>query len=173
MLAVLLAVLESEEDREHFLSFYHKHAVDFYRYAFSIVHSTALAEEAVQEAWMRCVTHADTFFSLSSKERLPWMVVVVRNTALNLLKKENRYAPLEDHSAEGAAEPASCTGIVEIIRSMPEQYRTILELKFVLEWTDKEIAKYVKLSESTVSTRVWRGRKLLQEALIREGYVYE
>ncbi|MGN0969499.1 MAG: RNA polymerase sigma factor, partial [Evtepia sp.] len=59
------------------------------------------------------------------------------------------------------------------IRAMPEQYRTILELKFVLEWRDKDIARYVGLSESAVSTRITRGRKLLQEALRKEGYVYE
>lgn len=173
MLAILLSVLESDEEKQSFTQFYYKHAANFYRYAFSILHSPALAEDAVQEAWMRCVCHAEDFFSLSKKERLPWMVVIVRNASFNLLKKENRYTTLEGEGEDAAEEAASCTGIVEIIRSMPEQYRTILELKFVLEWSDKEIAQYLKLSLGTVSTRIWRGRKLLQEALREEGYAYE
>ncbi|MBR6526534.1 MAG: sigma-70 family RNA polymerase sigma factor, partial [Lachnospiraceae bacterium] len=60
--------------------------------------------------------------------------------------------------------------IVEVIRAMPEQYRTILELKFVLEWKDKEIARHLGLPLSTVTSRIHRGRKLLQDALIKEGY---
>ena len=56
---------------------------------------------------------------------------------------------------------------------MPEQYRTILELKFVWELEEKEIARQTGLTVSAVSTRVYRGRKLLQQALRKEGYGHE
>ena len=122
---------------------------------------------------MKCVQNAEQFFSLPGNKKLPWMVVVVRNTALSLLRREQRDLPLEEDWDTAAPAPGDPRGIVAIIRSMPEQYRTILELKFVLEWKDKDIARYVGLSESAVSTRIARGRKLLQEALRKEGYVYE
>ena len=63
--------------------------------------------------------------------------------------------------------------MIALIRTMPEQYRAILELKFVLEWTDKSIAKELGLPVTTVSARIRRGRKQLQAQLIKEGYWHE
>lgn len=173
MLPMLLAALESEEDKRLFARFYQAHHQKLYRFALSLLHSPALAEEAAQEAWVKCAQNAAQFFSLPGDKKLPWMVVVVRNTALSLLRREQRYAPLAEDWDAAAPDPGDPRGIVALIRSMPEQYRTILELKFVLEWKDKDIARWMGLSESAVSARISRGRKLLQEALRKEGYAHE
>ncbi len=46
----------------------------------------------------------------------------------------------------------------------------ILDLKFLREWSDQQIADYMGLTIGAVSTRISRGRKLLQEILRKEGY---
>ena len=58
-----------------------------------------------------------------------------------------------------------------IIREMPEDYRRILELRFVAEWSLAEIAQATGMTEGAVKTRIFRGRKLLMEQLRREGYL--
>lgn len=170
MLLLLLAALDSAEDKHVFARFYQRHKTDLYRYACTLCPSPALAEEAVQEGWMRCVQYAETFFALPPERRLPWMVVVVRNAALSLRKKEAKHQTLDPDWDGPAPSDGDVSGIMEVIRAMPEQYRTILELKFVLELDDREIARRTGLSVTAVSTRVSRGRKLLQQRLIEEGY---
>ena len=59
-----------------------------------------------------------------------------------------------------------------LILSLPEAYRRVLELKYVMEESNQAIARRLGMKESTVSTRVQRGRKLLLEAMEREGYCY-
>ena len=44
---------------------------------------------------------------------------------------------------------------------MPEKYRTVLELRFIEEWSTREIARQLSVPEATISTRIFRGRKLL------------
>lgn len=63
--------------------------------------------------------------------------------------------------------------LVSLIRSLPKDYRRILELKLVEELTSREIARRLHMNESTVASRVMRGRRLLKEQLEKEGYVYE
>ena len=58
-------------------------------------------------------------------------------------------------------------------RSMPEQYRQVLELKFLLEWSDEMIAQKLGLTLNATYTRISRGKKLLRERLIQEGYADE
>ena len=62
--------------------------------------------------------------------------------------------------------------LVGLIRALPEGYRRVLELKCVEEESNREIARRLGLKESTVATRVLRGRALLAEALEKEGYVH-
>lgn len=173
MLPILLAVLETEEEQRFFAQFYQKYKADFYRYALSILQNPHLAEEAVQEGWMKCVKNADRFFQIPPKKRKAWMVTVLKHVCLSMLQKESRTTSLAEVWDLSVPEAGDYHGIVDLIRAMPEQYRTILELKFVLEWPDKAIAKELHLPVTTVSTRISRGRKLLQEQLIKEGYWHE
>ena len=60
-----------------------------------------------------------------------------------------------------------------IIRRMPEDYRRVLELRFVAEWSISDIARELGLTESAVRTRTFQGRKLLIDTLKKEGYLDE
>lgn len=62
--------------------------------------------------------------------------------------------------------------LVSLIRSLPEDYRRILELKLVEEQSNREIARRLGMNESTVASRVMRGRAMLKERLEEEGYHY-
>ena len=171
MLPILLSALDTQEEKDFFSRFYHKYKTDLYRYALSLLQDPNLAEEAVQEGWMKCVKNAGAFFQIPPEKRKAWMVVLVKNVCLDIRRRENKYQPLDpDWDMEAPAQEGPHT-IVEVIRAMPDQYRTILELKFVLEWKDKEIARHLGLPLTTVTTRIHRGRKLLQDALRKEGYV--
>ena len=163
----------NRERPEDFLSFYQAHKEPLYRYALSLVKNPALAEEAVQEAWSRCIQYSQRFLAVPPEKRPAWMAVVVRNAAFTLLAKEQRYLPLEAEETLPAPEHGDVSGIVTLIRTLPPLYRQVLELKLLLEWTDREMARYLGLSEGQVRTRIWRGRKLLQAALRKKGYEYD
>ena len=60
---------------------------------------------------------------------------------------------------------------LNLIRQLPEEYRRVLELRFVAEWSLGEIAQAMGLTESAVKTRVFRGRKMLLKSLQKEGYL--
>ena len=50
---------------------------------------------------------------------------------------------------------------------------TEAELKLVEEQSNQEIARRLGLNESTVATRIQRGKAMLRERLKKEGYCYE
>ncbi|WP_295857527.1 RNA polymerase sigma factor [uncultured Oscillibacter sp.] len=61
-------------------------------------------------------------------------------------------------------------GVIAVIRAMPELYRQVLEMKFVLEYSNREIARVLRMNEATVATRISRGRKALMAKLEEAGY---
>ena len=172
MLPTLLAGLEaSQAQTDTFIQFYNKaHSVGLYRYALSWVKNPHQAEDVAQTAWLQRVQHAQRFFSLPEEKRLPWMVTLVKHAALTHLRTAGRTVPLDPEADLPAPEAGDPGDIIAILRSMPETYRTVLELRFLEELDSAEIARRTGLSVSAVDTRIHRGRKRLQEALRKEGY---
>ena len=73
----------------------------------------------------------------------------------------------------GAEDEAGYRRLVALVDSMPETYREVLTLRFVLEWSSKEIARTLGLSVGAVNTRISRGRAMLIQRLKEEGYDYD
>ncbi|MDB7958339.1 sigma-70 family RNA polymerase sigma factor, partial [Flavonifractor plautii] len=100
--------------------------------------------------------------------------IIVKRTALDLLKQEKRLTSLEDGwdppAGSGPETETAYHRLVELIRSMPDTYREVLELRCVLEWSNKDIARRLSLSENAVAVRLMRGKALLQNKLEQEGY---
>lgn len=55
--------------------------------------------------------------------------------------------------------------IVAAIRSLDENYRIVLECRYLHEMTERETAEALDLPQKTVNVRIWRARKKLQEVL--------
>jgi RNA polymerase sigma-70 factor (ECF subfamily) len=69
------------------------------KFARSMVNSTVVAEEAVQEAWVQVLQSSDSFEGRSSVST--WLFGIVRNTASRHRRRESR---IRDHELLAAAE---------------------------------------------------------------------
>lgn len=127
----------------------------------------------MHDTFIKFLQHYDQLCSRSDDQLERWLMVVVRNTALDTLRKEGRETELETQSWEPATPPdqGEFEALVTLIRTMPEDYRRVLELRFVGEWSLGDIARELGLTEGAVKSRIFRGRKLLIDALRREGYL--
>lgn len=175
MLADCLALLEGRSDQERFARLYRGNRRRLLRQAAQILGPGPRAEDAVHDAFVKLIRCFDQLRDKPEDRLSAWLMVVVKNNALDFLRKERRETPLEESVwEEKAAAPADggeFQALVALIRGMPEDYRRILELRFVAEWSLSEIAEEVELSEGAVKSRIFRGRKLLILALKREGYL--
>ena len=174
MLATLLAMLETEEDQARFLKLHGAYEKKLHAVAVRVLGNPTAAEDAVQQTWLRVIRRWDRVGALPWSETEGYLVTAVKNTALDMLRKERR----EEALPEDWDPPAPETGetayryLVSLIRALPEGYRRVLELKCVEEESNREIARRLGLKESTVATRVLRGRTMLAEALEKGGYVH-
>ena len=58
--------------------------------------------------------------------------------------------------------------LFETVMRLPEKYRIVIHLFYYEEYTVKEIAEILKISESNVKARLSRGRAKLREELKEE-----
>ena len=174
MLTMYLAMLGSEEDRERFTLLYEAHEKRLYAVALKVLRDPTRAEDAAQQTWLQVLRNWERINALDWDSAAKYLVVAARNAALDMLKKERWNTSMPEDWDPPAPEDGQgeYQRLVELIRSLPEAYRRVLELRFVAEWSISDIARELGLKESTVSTKVQRGRRLLLDAMEQEGYSY-
>lgn len=173
MLSDCLALLETHTDQERLIQLYRDNHRHMLRQASQILGPGPRAEDAVHDAFVKLICRFDQMRSRTEDRLSAWLMVVTKNNALDLLRKESHETELGEWGEKTAApaESGEFYALVALIRGMPGEYRRVLELRFVAEWSLADIAGELGLSEGAVKSRIFRGRKMLIRALRKEGYL--
>lgn len=143
MLAVLLATLESDEDRQKFIEIYERYHVQMERTAMRILKEQSDVEDAVQNAFMQMIRHFEKIFEIPCEELPFWIISIVKNEARIILRKTQRTVPLDDWDGftKSIDDISEYTELVDLFTRLPETYRSVLEMKMLHGYSDKEISK--------------------------------
>lgn len=172
MLAVFLNLLENEDDRQKFIWLYETNHSKMERIALHILQNQRDAEDAVQNAFIQIIRHFERVYEVPC-EKLPfWCISIVKNEALTIHRKNQKVVLMDNCENVEVAVPTitDYTELVDLFARLPDTYRAVLEMKFILEYSSKEIGERLGLSEQAVNTRVNRGRALLKKIVEKEGF---
>ena len=144
---------------------------DYYRelvtYGTRMSGSKELAEDLVQETFVKALMHADTMEDLSPKKRRAWLY----RTFKNLFFDRYRRAVLENEYVQSLQPELSADlGIQEVenkilLQAIDPQDRAIFELRYFEGYTAEEIARMLDLPSGTVRSKLSRCRKFLKAQL--------
>lgn len=172
VLSLYLAALESDGDKKQFRELYRRYHRVMERTALAVLHDPHDAEEAVQEAFLRVIENFSKIDEIPCKDLGGWLVIIVRNEAITILRRRRCHLPLEEGWADFAGQSRDLpdySSMVQLFARLPDTYRAVLEMKLVLGWSSAEIARRLGLTESAVNTRLSRGRALLRKIFEEEG----
>ncbi len=145
-----------------------KYGDRLYAAAFNICRQRQDAEDAVQEALLRYFRSEKEF---ESEEHVKaWLIRVTVNVAKSMRTSfwhKNRVA-YEDYMEEIPFENEADRDLMQVVLSLPDQYRIIVHLYYYEGYKTREIAEILQLSENTVKTRLVKSRKILRKEL--EGW---
>lgn len=173
-LLIYLSVLEIDHEKHEFMALYAEYHAVMLRVAKKYFPTDQMArEDAVQNAWMKIVKNFQKTSAIECKKRGAYCVIIVKNECISILRKNKAEISLDELplATNDDLKEDSSASITQLIHEMPEKYRTVLELRFIEEWSTREIARQLSIPEATVSTRIFRGRKLLIDRLREEGLV--
>ena len=133
-----------------------------------ILNDVQLSEDAVQEAFIRISKNMNKIDNDNQVRTKAFLVTVVRNVALTMLKKENHYYDFSEYQdlivdkqevEKNVLDRMEVKVYISAITKLSEKYRDILYLHCVQEYTVSEISKLLQLSQEVVKKRIQRGRK--------------
>lgn len=172
---LLLSMLETPEEQSKFTRLYEKYRYLLWYVAKDILKDKDLAEDAVQEAYLTLTRHMDQVEEVDSPRTKRFLVTITKSRAIDMLRRERRTGVTEYEEALGEALEGDALDaylqvegyeqIVTAIRELDENYRVVLECRYLHEMSEKETARVLGLAEKTVNVRIWRARKKLQKML--------
>lgn len=172
MISYLLAILENDEDKQKFIELYEEHHVRVEQTALRILKDPHAAEDAVQNTFLQVIRHFDKISEIPCKKLGFWLISIAKNEALMILRHKRREIPQEDWDTFSAdvSDPTSYNELVRLFSQLPPTYRAALEMRLINGYSGKESAQHLGISESAVNTRISRGRALLREIAVKEGF---
>ena len=170
---IIILAFESRSEQTKFEYLYSKYKNLLFYKAMDILHDHMLAEDAVSEAYLRIYRNLNKIQDQDSPRSIAFMVTIVRNCALTILKKNS--AEVAEEAVEENADPfdleesvinsQSTKEIYELLGSLDEQLRNIFILKYAYDLPHSEIAAQLGLSENNVTVKLHRTKKKLQGLL--------
>lgn len=135
-----------------------------YRFAYARLGNPADAEDVTQETFLRLCRAAPTF--LDERRALSWLFQVAANCAADLCRASwRRHEVCVDAFPEQQGSGPESGGMLDLVLSLPEKYRAVIHLFYYERESIQEIAQVLRISQATVKTRLYRGRRLLYNML--------
>lgn len=153
------------------------------------------AEDLVQETMLKAYRFFDKFEAGTNCKA--WLFKIMTNIFINNYRsasKEPKSVSMEDiddsflyrqlSKSQGISDPEKeffsrilDDDVKNAISELPEDFRLVVILSFLENFSYQEIADITDLQIGTVKSRLHRGRKLLQKALLdyalQQGYIKE
>ena len=177
MLMILLAALDTEEERIKMADLYHQHLDKLMRVALSITGNHDMAEDAVQNTFLAAIKHKEKLFSQDAMNFIKWSVIVVRGKSIDLLRREQRYAdssvddmaeylPSDDLAVEDQViEKDTYERVIGHIAELDELSRLVVEMKYVLHMSYAEISDELVLTHSQINNRLMGAKAKIRKQM--------
>jgi RNA polymerase sigma-70 factor (ECF subfamily) len=155
-----------DDARQQFEAVVSDHGAAIFRYAFWLCGDRSMAEDLVQETFLRAWRFRD---ALRDKRKVKaWLVTTLRRERARLFE---RYQPeFVDLELEQLAAPRATSDnalesweLGRAIARLPERLREALVLQVIFGCSGLEIAQMLGVPRSTVNTRLFRARRQLRD----------
>ncbi len=151
-----------------------------FRYARMMGISEADADDVVADSFLKVLYTRETFRGES--ELSTWLLRIVRNTTLNLLRSvERRKARLElvakrresklagDSPEKELERGEMAEGLQKALQKLPAEQRSALSLVTTSGLSYREAAEVEGISEGALASRIYRAREALRRYLAQTG----
>jgi RNA polymerase sigma-70 factor (ECF subfamily) len=161
-------------DEQALLELYDRYASRVYALALRILREPMMAEEAVQDTFLKVWNHAREYQPQRGALQI-WLLTIARRTALDRLRLEARRPSLSDATdpeelwrsipdAGSTEDEARWRSLYLTVQTLPPEYRVVIELAYYQGLSQSQIAAVLGWPLGTVKTRLREAMQRLRRA---------
>ena len=158
---------------------YRRHSAAVYGLAKRVIRNQALAEDVVQEVFLRLWNHPEKFDASRGSIR-SFLLAHTHGRSVDIIRSETSRRNREDREATLTAQAgpsideevwqmALADKVQQALQSLPQTERSVIELAYFGGLTYRQVAVHLELPEGTVKSRIRSGLKRLQAIMAEAG----
>lgn len=139
-----------------------------FRAALSVSRNPEDAEDVVQDTFIQYMNSPRQF---ENEEHIKaWLIRVAINKSRNVVNSfwNRKRVKFDDYLENTSFQKPEDRRLVKAVFSLPEKQRIVIHLYYYEEYSVREIAETLHISEGTVKSRLSRGRSELRSILKEE-----
>lgn len=182
MLPLIISSIESPEDRDIMTDFYTLHCGILHKEAWKYLSIKEDVEDVVYEALAKIIDKMPIFRSLQPSQRVQYALTTVRNLSYILLKRSSRFSFVSydsvdfDTLTDNHLLPETTVERRQFVEHLKKVWsnlniddRMLLEQKYILGWSDIDLATQLGIQSSSVRMRLTRTKRKLMHELTKQG----
>lgn len=177
---IAILAIENDDDRVFMERLYIENRQIMYKKAYSLLHNQQDAEDVINTACVALINNLARLRGFDSCTLQAYIVSTIRNTAINSIKKRNLISAHNVSDADVAFEravsddqapdskviqQAELEALKQALISLPEKEMTLLQMKYVMEMSDEQIAKRLGIKCASIRSYLARARRHAREIL--------
>lgn len=161
-------IIRAATDKSALERLYLEYRADVFAFSLSLYNNRTIAEDCVQETFIRLPSAAKGFKPGGSAAS--FILGIAKNVSREMYRSEIKFrAGAAKMETQIPLEAAPQSGALETARTLPKKYRTVLMLRIYSEMTFRDIAKLLRLPESTVKSRYSRALNMISSRMKENG----
>lgn len=171
---IYFMMMDNQSNRDKFTEIYENYRYSMLYTAKAVLKDEFLAEDVVHDSFIKIISILDSIGDATSTKTKHLCIVITKNKAIDVLRvnatdnvltlddmtdiaKDTEALPLEQ-----VINKQGYYFLLEQISKLPEQHRMVLELRYVYEYTEQEVAKILDITPENVSVKAFRARQKLK-----------
>jgi len=157
---------------------YDKYSRQMYSICLRYCSDQGIAADAMQNGFIRVFKYIEKFKETGNLGA--WIRRIIVNACLDELNKRGKRMTVDLENADvhalkvemhPVADQFNMDRVMVLLKKLPIGYRTIFSMLVFDEMNHKEVAKALKIKESTSRSQFMRARKMLQEHIKSDAYL--
>lgn len=185
MIGFICSVVDHSDDQRFILDLYQNYKQLMFLTARKYVTDETSCEDIMQDSIIKLIQHIDTIRGKDYGKLTSYIISTVKNTSIDYLRKQGRSRPYwnstDDEAYAGDISEDAPTmdelllinerraRLYSIWPELSEQDQIALRGKYILGYTDVEIAELLGCQEASVRSRLVRARRRALRLLTQDG----
>lgn len=169
------AQVNEEKPKNKLELLYDTYENKMYGIAYSILNDVDQAEDAVHDAIIKLIPHLETINRIESFKTKRLVIYTVKNIAIDKYRRNRKESQLfeeemedkqlcENNNSIPSVKSVEDRHLVsQILSSIPDKYKEIIQYRCFYELTYKEIALILNISEDTAAKRYERAKAMVKK----------
>lgn len=173
---MLVLVFDTQEDCDKFIQIYETYGKTVYYTIKRFIKDEYLIEDISQDIYIKIAECIDKINLNNFKRSQNYIITLVRHYCLNYIRDNSKIQEesLEEFTSLHTNSDAILDKIIynedinrlsKEIRNLDEIYKSVLELKYINEFSNAEIASFLNIEKKTVEMRLYRANIMLRNKL--------